>query len=310
MTGQKLEGGKKGRATKGSRKGTLIPKLSQNVLNEENLQEQALRNEQILQTAMDGFCVMDMEGNVLEVNDALCQLYGYSRQEMLGINIRDIATRSLDELLGHRAKLIRKGSDRYETKSRRNDGRIVDIEVSANFIDVGKGFIFAFVHDITKGNQNIFKLKEREKELAIKGKTLEDANIALRVLLKKRDEDRKELEDKVLSNIRESVLPHLESLKKSELNDRQKAYLGLMESNLNDILAAFAPGFSVTYLSLTPTEFRIAKHIKQGKSSKEIARLLNLSRRTVDSHRGNIREKFGIKKSKTNLRSYLLSIKS
>lgn len=151
-------------------------------------------------------------------------------------------------------------------------------------------------------------LMKKEEELQLKSLNLEEANTALKVLLKRGEQDKKELEEKVLSNIRELALPYLEKLKSGPLDDRQAAYVHLLESSLNDIISPFLQRLSSQYLSLTPTEIQVANLVREGKSTKEISGLLTISKRAVEFHRNNIREKLGLKKEKTNLRSYLLSL--
>jgi PAS domain S-box-containing protein len=151
-------------------------------------------------------------------------------------------------------------------------------------------------------------LKQREKELETKSSNLEEANIALKVLLKKRDEDKAELEEKILLNIKELVVPYLEKLKKNRLDEKQEAYVNILESNLNDIISPFSHRLSSKFLNFTPTEIQIANLLRQGKTSKEIAELINSSPKTVAFHRENIRRKLGLKNKKTNLKSYLLSL--
>ena len=101
------------------------------------------------------------------------------------------------------------------------------------------------------------------------------------------------------------VIPFLEKMKKSQLDRKQISYIDILELNLNDIISPFLQNFSVKYASLTPTEIQVAHLVRHGVRSKEIANLLDLSKRTVDSHRANIREKLKIKNKKSNLRSYL-----
>jgi DNA-binding CsgD family transcriptional regulator len=130
----------------------------------------------------------------------------------------------------------------------------------------------------------------------------------LRVLLKRREEDKAELEEKVLSNVRDLVLPYMERLRQTRLDANQMLCLDILESNLNDIISPFARKLSSKYLSLTPTEIRVANLVKEGKTTKEIAEFMHLSDKTIESHRNNVRKKLGIKGKKTNLRTRLLSI--
>jgi PAS domain S-box-containing protein len=151
-------------------------------------------------------------------------------------------------------------------------------------------------------------VKERENELKLKASSLADLNTALRVLLEQKDNDRADIEEKVMLNMRELVLPFIEKLKRTSLTRRQAAYVQVLESNLNDVISPFSRTLSAKFLSLTPTEIQIAGMIREGKMSQEIADVLNLSSRTVESHRGSIRKKLGLKNKKANLRSHLLSI--
>jgi len=151
-------------------------------------------------------------------------------------------------------------------------------------------------------------LRERERELETKTHNLEESNIALKVLLKRREEDKTELEEKILLNVKELVIPYLEKLKKNILDEKQKIYVSILESNLNDITSSFSHRLSSKYMNFTPTEIQIANLLRQGKTSKEIAELTNSSPKAVAFHRENIRRKLGLKNKKTNLKSYLLSL--
>jgi len=169
-------------------------------------------------------------------------------------------------------------------------------------------FINGIILDITARKNAEEALRSREHELAVKSKNLEEMNTALKVLLKKRDEDRTELEEKVLFNVRELIAPFLEKLHGTRLEENQKAYLEILAHNLEEITSPFSRRISSKYLNFTPTEIQIANMVKQGKSNKDIAQILNISRRTVESHRDSIRHKLGIKNMHANLRTHLLSI--
>jgi PAS domain S-box-containing protein len=151
-------------------------------------------------------------------------------------------------------------------------------------------------------------LIQKEEELSLKSIHLEEANTALKVLLKRGEQDKGELEEKVLTNIRELALPYLEKIKMGALDEKQRTYLEILESNLHDIISPFLKKLSSQYLNLTPTEIQVANLIREGKSTKEIAEILSISDRAIEFHRNNIRDKLGLKKAKTNLRSYLLTL--
>jgi PAS domain S-box-containing protein len=161
--------------------------------------------------------------------------------------------------------------------------------------------------DITKLKHTENELKEREKQLEFKTKNLEEINTALSVLLKKREEDKTVLEEKVLSNIKQLVEPYISKLKQSGLDEGQKALAVIIESNLKDITSSFAYSLSSRHLNLTPSEVKIANLIKQDMTSKEICEILGSSQKVVAFHRQNIRRKLGLQNKKVNLKSYLMA---
>ena len=162
-------------------------------------------------------------------------------------------------------------------------------------------------NEVLRRKQAEKALREKHKALKVKLNTLKELNASLRVLLEKGEEDKRALGEKVLSNVKELLIPFLDKLSRTQLNARQRAYLDVLRSTLEEIISPFSRELSSKYLSLTPKEIQVAKLVKEGKKSKQIAEMMGLSERTVESHRDNIRKKLGLK-GKRNLRSSLLSI--
>jgi PAS domain S-box-containing protein len=289
-------------------KGELQAEIAKRKRSSETLEEQARRYELVLKTAMDGIIAMDMEGHIIEINHSASQILGYPPEEMIGMNINGFDTRTPHESLEHRKKIIEKGSDRFETKLRGKDGRVVDIEVCSSFHEMGAGTFFSSIRDVTDRKQAFQALRDKERELEIKTRGLEEVDTALKVLLRKRDEEKTEFEEMVLLNMKKLVMPYLERLKKNGSDERQNIYVSVLESKLNDIVSPFSRRLSSEYLNLTPAEIQVADFVKHGKTTKEIAELLNLSCKTIEDHRKKIRKKLRIKNKKTNLRTHLLSI--
>jgi PAS domain S-box-containing protein len=173
------------------------------------------------------------------------------------------------------------------------DGRIVRIEIAT---------------DITRRKQVDEVIKNRERELEAKTRNLEELNTALKVLLKQREDDKNDIEKRTMSNVKDLIIPYIEKLKKGSLDSKDMAYLRIVESNLNGILSPFSHRLSTKYMSFTPKELQIAHLIAEGKTTKEIAELLNTSTGTIDFHRNNIRNKLNLKNRRANLRSYLLTL--
>jgi PAS domain S-box-containing protein len=151
-------------------------------------------------------------------------------------------------------------------------------------------------------------LRRREKELRAQSHHLEEVNTALRVLLKQREEDKKELGEVVLKNVQELVGPYLQRVINGRLNTQQRTLLRILETNLNNIVSPFVDKLTSGLVHLTPVEIRVASLVKEGKTNKEIAEVLLVSKNTILFHRHNIRSKLGIKNKKINLRAHLLAM--
>jgi PAS domain S-box-containing protein len=188
----------------------------------------------------------------------------------------------------------------YEFRLKDSRGRLRYLYHTAGLIPGTRKLISSSI-DITE-------LKEKEEELTIKSKSLEDLNAALRVMLKQREQDREELEKTLLSNVKEFVLPYIEKLRNGHIDNNDMTYINLIESSLNEILSPFSRKLSAKFSQLTPKEIQVANLIKDGKSSKEIAKLLNVSSGAIDVDRYRIRTKLGINNKKANLRSHLTSL--
>ncbi|MCK5504692.1 MAG: hypothetical protein KAJ10_05995, partial [Thermodesulfovibrionia bacterium] len=164
------------------------------------------------------------------------------------------------------------------------------------------------LEEISKRKKIEEELSRTEKKLRIHAKELLEGNIALKVLLRQRENDKKELEANILSNIKQLILPYLAKLKKNRPLSDEFAYLNIIESNLKEIISPFSQKLSSSYLGLTPKEIQIADLIKDGKQDKDIMEILRISFDTVKSHRKNIRKKLGIYGQRINMRTMLLSI--
>jgi len=162
--------------------------------------------------------------------------------------------------------------------------------------------------EITALKQTEEALRESEAQLKQQKVELEEANIALKVLLKQREDDKSEIEQKVIANVKEMVMPYLDKLKRVSLKPKDKRVVEIIDSHLQDIISPMIQKLTNANIILTPQEIQVASLVKDGKASKEIADILNVAETTVHFHRKNLRKKFGLSNSQTNLRSYLISI--
>jgi len=151
-------------------------------------------------------------------------------------------------------------------------------------------------------------LRQTEEELRQQSLNLQETNTALKILLKQREQDKEDLEDKVLSNVKELILPYIEKLEHTRLDKSQETYLEILNSNINEIVSPYLKKLSAQFQNFTPMQLQVADLVKAGKTTKEISEVLNLSDRAIEFHRNNIRKKLGLKNKKMNLRTYLLSL--
>jgi PAS domain S-box-containing protein len=136
---------------------------SQQALSEREAQYRA-----ILRTAMDGFCLVDMHGAFLDANDAFCTMLGYPREEILRLSLPDIEVKESAEMIAHhKQEIMRKGSDRFETRYRRKDGRVIDTEVSVVYTGSQHAPFFTFHRDISERNraEKALELAKRKMNL-------------------------------------------------------------------------------------------------------------------------------------------------
>jgi PAS domain S-box-containing protein len=152
------------------------------------------------------------------------------------------------------------------------------------------------------------RVADRTAQLDRKTERLMETNVALKILLEKREEDKKELEEKVMYNVEKLIYPWLEKLKTRCNKDSQKALMETIRLNLDEITSSFAHKHNNYLSNLTPAQIQIANFIKQGQTTKEIASLLDLSPSTIACHRQEIRKRLFLTKKKINLQAALTFI--
>lgn len=114
----------------------------------------------MIRASLDGFWITDLRGRFQEVNDAYCVLMGYSREELLKMNVTGIEAMETPKATArHISRVLDTGGDRFETRQRRKDGRILDMEISANYSPLHGGRIYCFSHDITDRKRTEDELK-------------------------------------------------------------------------------------------------------------------------------------------------------
>ncbi|MHC1743623.1 MAG: PAS domain S-box protein [Syntrophobacteraceae bacterium] len=191
----------------------------------------------------------------------------------------------------------------------KSDGEVVALLNVSSHIHAGISFaIRSALESIASHIGEIIARVRLGETIKTQNERLEETNAALRVLLRQRENDRADLEESFVSNVKHLVLPYLDQLKGSRLTEDQRHLFEILESHLREITSPFVRKISSSLIGLTPTEIRVAELIRQGKSTKEIAELLMTSESTVVFHRQGVRRKLGLIGKSINLQTYLASL--
>ena len=112
---------------------------------------QLKRHQTLMNNALDGIHIIDLQGNIVEVNDAFCDMLGYTQKEACQLNIADWNSQyPKKELLARLQSFVGK-SARFETIHRRKDGKLINVEVSTTGVEIeGQAYYFASSRDITE----------------------------------------------------------------------------------------------------------------------------------------------------------------
>jgi len=256
------------------------------------------------------------ERRIIFANDAVQAVFGWKPEELIGKSTKILYPTVEDfEKIGQEGYAVLERQRSYtkpEFPCRRKDGEIITCRINASRIgrSLQNKKIVVTYEDITDQIKAEEGLRERKEQLEIQTRDLEEMNTTLNVLLKKREDDKKILEENILSNVKELIMPCIETIRKNKIDRKTSTCVDSIESSLNDITSPFLRTLSSKYLKLTPKEILIAGLLKDGKATKEIADFLNTSVRGVEFHRENLRMKLGIKNKKENLRSYLRAMSS
>ena len=203
--------------------------------------ESEKRHRTILQTATDGFWMLDLRGRLREVNEAYCRMSGYSARELLSMGVPDLAVRvTEDDVAARTQKIMARGEDHFQSQHRRKDGSIFDVEISVQYRPDDGGSMVAFLRDITERKQ---------------------AEERVRMLLEKSDEARR-----ALLGILEDQTRAEKDLKRLAMAVEQSTET-IMITDLNGTIVYVNPAFEkitgysrAEALGQTPRIFKSGKH--------------------------------------------------
>ena len=264
---------------------------------------------QIFDRSPDGMAIGTLEeGKILEVNDAMLAILGGRREEVIGHTAEELkiwddpSDRDLTV-----KKLIKQNIiQNSEALLRRMSGELFYAALSAGFIDCeGKKCVIFTARNIDKLKKMEVALKKTLAELKEEKELLAKKNIAFQEAVKEIELEKNRLKDDVIINANHLILPIVKRIRLKDESSRK--YLELLEKSLDELTSSFGRKLTLTNFKLTPKEIEVCNMIRSGLTTKEMSELLNLSSKTLDQHRKNIRRKLGLSHKGTNLTSYLQS---
>ena len=239
---------------------------------------------------------LDLPGpKIIYVNPGFTKMFGYALHEVIGKTPRIFQGPRTDRLalqdlkstllsgkvfFGQAINYRKDGSEFW------NEWHIEPIRDDAGQVE----YYVAIQKDITK---------RKESQIAI-----EQKNAALKEILEQIEIEKKNIREDVFLNVEEVLLPALKKMRRKG-TALDKKYIVILEQNLKNLTSSFGRNVSQKRFKLSPREVEIANLIKSGVSSKEISNLLNISFKTVETHRNKIRKKFDILNKHVNLTTYL-----
>ena len=266
----------------------------------QEIKKELFQLERIFNFSLDLIGIGNLAGYFIKINPSFRRILGYSEEEFLAFpflkfiykeDLKKTKKALLAATAGENEIFI---ENRYKCK----DGSIKWIDWKVLSIKEEDLFIAA--------GRDITQRKQIEQELINEKKNLEEVNAALRIILREHELRKTEIEEKIFLNIEKLLLPNLSELSSSNLNEKQHFFLKVIRKNVQEITSSFAKDLTQKYNNLTPREIQIANLIKQGRTNKEIAKLLTITTSAVDFHRQSLRKKLNIKRKKKNLRTILL----
>ena len=279
---------------------------------EEKLRESETLYRTIFETTGTATIIIEEDTTVSLVNSEFERLYGAPKAYWEGKRswLEFAAEKDRDRMLRyHNQRRMNPAAapSRYEFRFVDRKGNVKDVLVTISMIPGTRRSVSSHA-DITELKRQEKALIRREGEIQAKSRNLEEMNTALKVLLKQREQDRHDMEEKVLANIKHLVIPYLGKLKTGRLGEQERSCVKILESNLLSIISPFSQRLSSKVLNLTPKELQVANLVKEGRTSKEIGELLDVSPATVALYRNRIRKKLAVTGKKVNLRTYLASL--
>lgn len=288
-------------------------------LAEATLRDSEARFKSLFDNSMDGIMFTSQDGSIFMANRAACEMLGKSEEEICDGGRDSVVDLKDPRLLPALSERSRTGKFKGDLLFKKKNGDSFPVEISSTIFALGDReqrscITFRDITQRKRMEQDLAKQRdylekkvdERTEELQRKAQQLEEMNSALNILLIKRDEDKKNMEESVVKNIKDLIIPYLEKTKLGKLDSTQQVCIDIIEKHLAEIVSPMLK--NLHQFNLTHREVQVAILVNEGKSSKRIAEILGVAKGSVDTHRKSIRKKLSLSRE-ANLQSRLDSLK-
>jgi PAS domain S-box-containing protein len=275
----------------------------------QELEEMESKYEALYELAPCGYLTLNSKKEILQSNKKAATLLGVSRINMIGESIVTFIASEDQPRLVKYYKQVKKVSTATGLKIHNHPpgALYVELETHVESPDIKNLYYQTILIDCSERVRIHKRMDEQQEQLKMRVKELNDKNIALGELLGQVESGRSRIEKAVTFNTEKLLIPLVNRLRAKD-NGKNTDAFKLLEKNIKQIASQFGLKVSGSLIKLSTKEIEISNMIRAGFSSKEIASNFDISLKTVETHRRNIRKKLGIANKEVNLTSYLNAI--
>jgi PAS domain S-box-containing protein len=267
----------------------------------------------ILETMPAGLLIQQTPGRIAFVNHRAAEMLGYRAEQLADKPLNDIVYLEDQHDVSQNADRAAAGKPaltHFTFRAVAKDNRLKSMRVQAFHAPWHDGpTLVWYLYDVSQDKSSQKVGAEKESAQSEQEREIQNLNAALKVLMGHHESEKKDHHRNLVVGLKKMIFPYLEKIKTGKMDSASRTYLSMIESNLNDLISSLPNAPANQVQNLTFAESQVADLILQGKTSKEIAAMLNVSTAAISFHRHNLRKKMGLLKKKRTLRSHLQSLK-
>jgi PAS domain S-box-containing protein len=256
----------------------------------------------LLELSSEGILIADVTLRIIEANPAICALYRFPTEKVIGLDLRKLMDSKTEETLP-------------QIFQRLEEGQVWSGGVTCWVSDQEPMPAKATIKRVDLNNQKLFLLvlqdpgayKTLEERLRQEKVQTREMYITLRNVMKAIEQEKKGWEGDIAHKIEKYLLPALERVKREPFEEMRQSYLDLIRGHLVGLTKGFSKELDGRFLRLTRSEMRICQYIQSGHSTKDISAAMHTSFETIQTHRKNIRKKLGLRGRTVGLYTFLTS---